>query len=116
MLDTDEERNYLLNLEKIMLEEEKDKQGIDLNEVYERLTRSGPTGHAARAVLGGLGSTRGTRRRPRRSSRAGMHAHSLAQALFMKPDLLLLDEPTNHLDVHALTWLEEFLQRWRRRW
>ena len=39
---------------------------------------------------------------------------SLAQALFMTPDLLLLDEPTNHLDVHALTWLEEFLQRWEK--
>jgi ATP-binding cassette subfamily F protein uup len=36
----------------------------------------------------------------------------LARALVAKPDMLLLDEPTNHLDIEAITWLEEFLQRW----
>jgi ATP-binding cassette subfamily F protein uup len=36
----------------------------------------------------------------------------LARALVSKPSLLLLDEPTNHLDINAITWLEEFLQRW----
>jgi ATPase subunit of ABC transporter with duplicated ATPase domains len=35
---------------------------------------------------------------------------SLAQALFMEPDLLLLDEPTNHLDLPAILWLEKYLQ------
>lgn len=39
---------------------------------------------------------------------------SLAQALFVRPDLLLLDEPTNHLDVFACTWLEQFLCEWER--
>ncbi len=37
----------------------------------------------------------------------------LAQALVSAPDLLLLDEPTNHLDIDAITWLEDFLTRWR---
>jgi ATP-binding cassette subfamily F protein uup len=37
----------------------------------------------------------------------------LARALVNEPELLLLDEPTNHLDVDAITWLEEFLARWR---
>ncbi|MDZ4655975.1 MAG: ATP-binding cassette domain-containing protein [Bythopirellula sp.] len=37
----------------------------------------------------------------------------LAQQLVSNPDLLLLDEPTNHLDIEAITWLEEFLVRWR---
>jgi len=37
----------------------------------------------------------------------------LARALVNEPDLLLLDEPTNHLDVDAITWLEEFLSKWR---
>ncbi len=36
----------------------------------------------------------------------------LARALVCKPDVLLLDEPTNHLDIDAITWLEEFLQRY----
>lgn len=34
----------------------------------------------------------------------------LACLLLASPDVLLLDEPTNHLDVHAVEWLEEFLQ------
>jgi ATP-binding cassette subfamily F protein uup len=37
----------------------------------------------------------------------------LAQSLVSAPDLLLLDEPTNHLDIDAITWLEDFLARWR---
>ncbi|KAJ3325721.1 hypothetical protein HDV06_003491 [Boothiomyces sp. JEL0866] len=35
---------------------------------------------------------------------------SLAQALFMAPDILLLDEPTNHLDFPAIQWLKKYLQ------
>jgi ATP-binding cassette subfamily F protein uup len=37
----------------------------------------------------------------------------LAQAIVSEPELLLLDEPTNHLDIDAITWLEEFLLRWK---
>lgn len=34
---------------------------------------------------------------------------SLAQALYIRPDVLLLDEPTGHLDAPSVCWLEEFL-------
>ena len=37
---------------------------------------------------------------------------ALARALFIAPDVLLLDEPTNHLDLHAVLWLETYLQGW----
>jgi ATPase subunit of ABC transporter with duplicated ATPase domains len=35
---------------------------------------------------------------------------SLAQALFIRPDMLLLDEPTNHLDLPAILWLQNYLK------
>jgi ATP-binding cassette subfamily F protein 3 len=37
----------------------------------------------------------------------------LAKVLLSAPNLLLLDEPTNHLDLPMLTWLEEWLARFR---
>ena len=37
----------------------------------------------------------------------------LAQALFGNPDVLLLDEPTNNLDIKSISWLEEFLFRFK---
>ena len=118
VLDTDEERNYLLKLEQKLLDEELDSwQGIDLNEVYERLDEIGSDEAIARAggILGGLGFDAAMQNKATKEFSGGWRMRiSLAQALFMTPDLLLLDEPTNHLDVHALTWLEEFLQRWEK--
>ena len=37
----------------------------------------------------------------------------LARALVNDPDVLMLDEPTNHLDLEAISWLEQFLLKWR---
>lgn len=37
----------------------------------------------------------------------------LARALVNDPDVLMLDEPTNHLDLQAISWLENFLLKWR---
>ena len=69
----------------------------------------------AGSILGGLGFDARDQAKATKEFSGGWRMRiSLAQALFMKPDLLLLDEPTNHLDVHALTWLEEFLQRWEK--
>ncbi|MED1203600.1 ribosomal protection-like ABC-F family protein [Heyndrickxia acidicola] len=34
----------------------------------------------------------------------------LGQILLREPDVLLLDEPTNHLDMHAIEWLEEYIE------
>lgn len=35
----------------------------------------------------------------------------LARVLLSQPQVLVLDEPTNHLDIEALTWLENWLNR-----
>jgi len=120
VLDTDEERAYLLTVEAALMSSDPPKdthEGIDLNEVYERLDEIGSDEAVARAggILGGLGFDAEMQLRPTREFSGGWRMRiSLAQALFMTPDLLLLDEPTNHLDVHALTWLEEFLQKWEK--
>ncbi|HLL13804.1 MAG TPA: ABC-F family ATP-binding cassette domain-containing protein [Pyrinomonadaceae bacterium] len=38
---------------------------------------------------------------------------ALAHALISNPQLLILDEPTNHLDAETITWLENYLTRYR---
>jgi ATP-binding cassette subfamily F protein uup len=38
---------------------------------------------------------------------------ALAHALIANPQLLILDEPTNHLDAETITWLEQYLTRYR---
>ena len=118
VVETDKERLYLLDLEKRMLDEELDKiDGIDLNEVYERLDEIDADTATARAgqILGGLGFDPQEQQKATKDFSGGWRMRiALAAALFMTPDLLLLDEPTNHLDVHALTWLEEFLRNWEK--
>jgi len=37
----------------------------------------------------------------------------LGKLLLSAPDLLLLDEPTNHLDVHAIDWIENYLNNYK---
>jgi ATP-binding cassette subfamily F protein 3 len=36
----------------------------------------------------------------------------LGRLLLESPDVLILDEPTNHLDIHAVEWLEAWLNEW----
>lgn len=36
----------------------------------------------------------------------------LARLLLSAPAVLILDEPTNHLDIHAVEWLETWLNDW----
>jgi macrolide transport system ATP-binding/permease protein len=66
------------------------------------------------AVLDGLGLGHLALTRPLESLSGGEVARvMLAGLLVQAPDVLLLDEPTNHLDVHALAWLENYLQTYR---
>ena len=37
----------------------------------------------------------------------------LAQALFGTPDILILDEPTNDLDIKTISWLEDYLLKFK---
>ncbi|KNC80750.1 hypothetical protein SARC_06894 [Sphaeroforma arctica JP610] len=68
-----------------------------------------------RRILYGLGFDDTAQTRPIKSFSGGWRMRiSLAQALFIEPDLLLLDEPTNHLDLNAVLWLDSYLQKWKK--
>jgi sulfate-transporting ATPase len=56
-----------------------------------------PAGDAKTAVLSG-----GEKRRV-----------ALCRLLLQNHDMLLLDEPTNHLDAQSISWLEEFLDKFK---
>lgn len=38
---------------------------------------------------------------------------AMAGLLFTNPEILLLDEPTNHLDFEAISWLEEYIKKYK---
>ena len=38
---------------------------------------------------------------------------NLARLLLEETDILLLDEPTNHLDMHAVEWLEGYIEKFK---
>lgn len=68
----------------------------------------------AEAILQGLGFERDMWSLETEKLSGGQQNRlGLACLLLASPDVLLLDEPTNHLDVHAVEWLEEFLQEYQ---
>mmetsp|Transcript_20628 Transcript_20628/g.62966 ORF Transcript_20628/g.62966 Transcript_20628/m.62966 type:complete len:912 (-) Transcript_20628:585-3320(-) len=87
-----------------------------LSEVYDELSDIGADSaeQRASAILSGLQFLEEQKSMPTASFSGGWRMRiSLARALFRKPRLLLLDEPTNHLDLHAVIWLEGYLQKWK---
>lgn len=69
----------------------------------------------AEAILLGLGFAKESWQNETKNLSGGQKNRlGLARLLLSQPDILLLDEPTNHLDVHAVEWLENFLQSYEK--
>ncbi|MCC7362292.1 MAG: ABC-F family ATP-binding cassette domain-containing protein [Anaerolineales bacterium] len=66
-----------------------------------------------RQVLDGLNFVAADYARPVIQLSGGQKTRALLGRLLLEnPDLLILDEPTNHLDIHAVEWLESWLNAW----
>ncbi|KAK8875749.1 ATP-binding cassette sub- F member 1 [Tritrichomonas musculus] len=114
VLDTDIERTELL--QKLAELENSDSPNIaqQITAINDRLDVIGAREAEARAstILVALGFSNEQLNMPLSLMSGGFRMRvSLAQALYISPDVLLLDEPTGHLDAPSVCWLEEFLTK-----
>jgi ATP-binding cassette subfamily F protein 3 len=66
-----------------------------------------------RQVLDGLNFAPEEYHKPLNILSGGQKTRALLGRLLLEsPDLLILDEPTNHLDIHAVEWLETWINHW----
>ena len=72
------------------------------------------TGMQTDKICNGLGIPAAQRQQDFDSLSGGEKTRvNLARLLLEKTDILLLDEPTNHLDMHAVEWLEGYIEKFK---
>lgn len=100
----------------------KDRSSPEMRQVLDRCARlheeRSHVGYAheaqAKKVLAALGFREDDYDKPTSYASGGFQVRAaLAKLLLGEPDLLLLDEPTNYLDINGITWVQEYLKRFR---
>lgn len=105
----------LRDIEKQLVEAEKNNQGELIAQLHEKLEHAGAYNVQSRAatILAGLGFSEANLTSAVANFSGGWQMRlNLARALLCPSDLLLLDEPTNHLDLDAVIWLQDYLQQY----
>jgi len=109
-IDCDEGRRTIVpGTRVILLEQEPDLRTHETLRDFVLHGADAPPQHEVEAIADQIGLDLD---RPASTSSGGERRRAaIARAIAMEPDVLLLDEPTNHLDIAAITWLEQWLNR-----
>ena len=112
MIETDEgTRKIVPGTKVVLLEQDPVMTGHARLDDWVLAGEDAPAAHEAAAIADQIGidlsrdvatASGGERRRA-----------AIVRALARDPDVLLLDEPTNHLDLAAISWLEDWLKRFK---
>src|SRR5688572_22077040 len=112
LIDTDEgTRKIVPGTRVVLLEQDPDMRDHSTLEEWVLAGGGAPAAHEAAAVAQQIGID--LARDVQTASGGERRRAAIVRALAQQPDVLFLDEPTNHLDLHAIDWLEEWLQRFK---
>ncbi|MBO9668911.1 MAG: ATP-binding cassette domain-containing protein [Sphingobium sp.] len=102
-------RSIVAGTNVVMLEQDPDVSGYATLRDFAIAGAGAPPAHEIDAIADQLGIDLG--RDAATASGGERRRAAICRALASEPDILLLDEPTNHLDISAISWLEDWLNR-----
>ena len=112
MTETDEgTRKIVPGTKVVLLEQDPVMAGHATLEDWVLAGDDAPAAHEAAAIAHQIGID--LARDVKTASGGERRRAAIVRALAQQPDVLFLDEPTNHLDLHAIDWLEDWLNRFK---